>query len=139
MTGLKTGDELGLQVSDSTFHGPLLFPSSCSRSWPPTDSQLFLQQNGFVWEQKRIAIHGDAHASPERQRLGLGGAVEKEEPIGGDEIRSIVTFHWLKLWQSPIGPAVTRRGGVLSSSSCGGIIVSLPVRDARCLSPCWGQ
>lgn len=53
-----------------------------------TDSQIFSQQNGFIQKQPRILIQDmqSNGACPEKQRkgMGVGGAIESQESIGGN-------------------------------------------------------
>lgn len=72
------------------------------------DSQIFLQQNGFIWEQQRVTIldmwsTGQPWASPENkgeegsfieQRGEFIGAVVNKKSIGGNGVWSVVVFHW---------------------------------------------
>ena len=79
------------------------------------DSQIFLQQNGFTQEQKRIVTGdmrcvGKPSTSPEKKRTGNAllrpgwGAVllYRKSPLEKTESSSAVTFHWLSYRRLPL-------------------------------------
>lgn len=83
----KKGNPLVLLLSPSSPWG-----TSDNVDLKQIDSQIFLQQNGLIWEQQRTATqdtwsNGEPSASPEKPRRGrsfmdMGGAVGKEECRG---------------------------------------------------------
>lgn len=51
------------------------------------DSQIFLQQNRFIWQQQRIVIqdmwsNGELHQSPEKQMRTLFNGLINEQCVG---------------------------------------------------------
>lgn len=51
-----------------------------------TNGQVFLQQNGFIWEKQRIAIqnfpsNGEPSANPEKQR-GENSFIKEKRKLG---------------------------------------------------------
>lgn len=111
-----------------------------------TDSYFLRKKKiGFVQEQQRTTIldmkfKGKPHKSLEKQRKGNGlgrSCCKQRVHLRKLNVLSIVTFHWL-YYGSPHWLRCYWAEGIVSSSCWGTNVASLPVRDTRYSSSCWG-